>query len=216
MVLNNTKILTKVQIATKKHIVSVSRRLFAKKGVDNTTMNDIAEEAKKGRRTIYLYFKNKNEIFDAIVNQELDRVYKELTLIKDKQMGTDEKLFDFMYAHLDCMKRIVTRNGSLRASFFNDISLVEKARAKFDRKEISLIEEILREGVNKGYFNIYDTPTMAMLLLNAVKGLEVPFIYSWVKNKNSEKSELIKKSVKQLMFNGIKNNKIQTYEIVGR
>lgn len=208
MVLNNTKILTKVQIATKKHIVSVSRRLFAKKGVDNTTMNDIAEEAKKGRRTIYLYFKNKNEIFDAIVNQELDRVYKELTLIKDKPMATDDKLFDFMYAHLDCMKKIVTRNGSLRASFFNDISLVEKARAKFDRKEISLIEEILREGVNKGYFNIYDTPTMAMLLLNAVKGLEVPFIYSWVKNKNSEKSELIKKSVKQLMFNGIKNNKI--------
>lgn len=207
MVLNNTKILSKVQDATKKHIVSVSRRLFARKGVDNTTMNDIAEEAKRGRRTIYLYFKNKNEIFNAIVNHELDNVYKELLFIKNKKMSADDKLFDFMYAHLDCMKKIVTRNGSLRASFFNDMALVEKARAKFDRKEIELIEEILTEGVNNGYFHTCDTPTMAMLLLNAVKGLEVPFIYSWVKNKNSSKGELIKKSVKQLMFNGIKINK---------
>lgn len=208
MVLSNLEKLTKIQIATKKHIVSVSRRLFAKKGVEHTTMNDIAKEAKKGRRTIYLYFKNKNEIFNAIVNQELERVYKELTLIKNGESTTEDKLFDFMYTHLDCMKKIVSRNGSLQASFFNDISLVEKARAKFDRKEIYLIEEILNEGVNNGAFYIPDTPTMAMLLLNAVKGLEVPFIYSWVKNKSIEKSDLIKISVKQLMFNGIKNNKV--------
>lgn len=42
---------------TKAKLVDVARQLFAKMGVENTTMNDIALASKKGRRTLYTYFK---------------------------------------------------------------------------------------------------------------------------------------------------------------
>lgn len=37
-------------------------------------MNDIAIAAEKGRRTIYTYFKNKRDIYNAVVETESDKV----------------------------------------------------------------------------------------------------------------------------------------------
>lgn len=44
-------------LKTRAKLVDVARQLFAKKGVEATTMNDIALASKKGRRTLYTYFK---------------------------------------------------------------------------------------------------------------------------------------------------------------
>ena len=63
---------------TKAKLVDVARQLFAKMGVENTTMNDIALASKKGRRTLYTYFKSKDEIYLAVVESEL--VYRNGTL----------------------------------------------------------------------------------------------------------------------------------------
>ena len=41
---------------TRQKLVDVARQLFAKNGLENTTMNDIAMQSGKGRRTLYTYF----------------------------------------------------------------------------------------------------------------------------------------------------------------
>ena len=41
---------------TRQKLVDVARQLFAKNGIANTTMNDIAVAYGKGRRTLYTYF----------------------------------------------------------------------------------------------------------------------------------------------------------------
>ena len=58
--------------------VDVARQLFAKNGVDNTTMNDIAVASTKGRRTLYTYFKSKEDIYIAVVESELDKLSEAL------------------------------------------------------------------------------------------------------------------------------------------
>ena len=45
---------------TRQKLVDVARQLFAKNGIANTTMNDIAVASGKGRRTLYTYF---NRVF---------------------------------------------------------------------------------------------------------------------------------------------------------
>ena len=44
---------------TRQKLIDVARQLFAKKGLEETTMNDIASASGKGRRTLYTYFKSK-------------------------------------------------------------------------------------------------------------------------------------------------------------
>ena len=46
---------------TKDKLIDVARKLFAQKGVENTTMNDIAIASGFGRRTLYTYFDSKEE-----------------------------------------------------------------------------------------------------------------------------------------------------------
>ena len=60
-------------VKTKDLMIEVARQLFARVGFTNTTMNDIADASKKGRRTLYTYFRNKDEIFQAVIELELER-----------------------------------------------------------------------------------------------------------------------------------------------
>ena len=53
---------------TRQKLVDVARQLFAKNGLENTTMNDIALQSGKGRRTLYTYFKSKEEIYYAVID----------------------------------------------------------------------------------------------------------------------------------------------------
>ncbi|MDD4157807.1 MAG: TetR/AcrR family transcriptional regulator, partial [Proteiniphilum sp.] len=60
---------------TKKNLIDVAQQLFARKGVENTTMNDIAEASHRGRRTLYTYFSSKYDIYKAVVESELNVLY---------------------------------------------------------------------------------------------------------------------------------------------
>ncbi|MDD4590085.1 MAG: TetR/AcrR family transcriptional regulator [Parabacteroides sp.] len=161
---------------TRDMLIDVARQLFARIGVDDTTMNDIAMASKKGRRTLYTYFKNKNEIYQAVVESELNRLYKMLQDVSVKDLPADEKLITFIYTRLDAIKAIVLRNGTLRADFFRDIWRVEKVRKNFDIRETELIKGILEAGVNERVFDMPDVGITAVVLHHALKGLEVPYI----------------------------------------
>jgi AcrR family transcriptional regulator len=91
---------------TRDMLVDVARQLFARSGVDNTTMNDIAQASRKGRRTLYTYFKSKNEIYMAVVESELDSLYKTLLSVASKDIPADEKIITFIYTRLDAIKAL--------------------------------------------------------------------------------------------------------------
>ena len=161
---------------TKARLVDVARQLFAKMGVENTTMNDIALASKKGRRTLYTYFKSKEDIYMAVVESELDMLSDMMKRVAEKNISPDEKMIEMIYTRLDAVKEVVFRNGTLRANFFRDIWRVEKVRKRFDAKEILLFKDVLREGVEKGVFRIDDIDMTAELVHYCVKGIEVPYI----------------------------------------
>jgi len=188
---------------TRDMLVDVARQLFARMGVDNTTMNDIAQASRKGRRTLYTYFKSKNEIYLAVVESELDKLYNMLLDVAAKDLPADEKLLTFIYARLDAVKSIVFRNGTLRANFFRDIWRVEKVRKTFDLREVEMLKGILDAGVKEGIFSMPDVEITALVLHHALKGLEVPYIRGQMGNTISERIKR-RDNVVNLIFNGIK------------
>ena len=139
-------------------------------------MNDIALASKKGRRTVYTYFKSKEDIYMAVVESELDILLDTMRRVAEKNISPDEKILELIYTRLDVVKEVVYRNGTLRAYFFRDIWRVEKVRKRFDEKEVLLFKDVLREGAGKGVFQIDDIDMTAELLHYCVKGIEVPYI----------------------------------------
>lgn len=161
---------------TRAKLVDVARQLFAKKGVEDTTMNDIAVASRKGRRTLYTYFKGKEQIYMAVVESELEMLSDRLKEAAGKTMSPDKKILELIMTHLDTIKMVVYRNGTLRASFFRDIWRVEAVRKHFDLNEIVLFRRILEEGKMQGYFDIDNVDITADILHYCIKGIEVPYI----------------------------------------
>ena len=163
-------------LKTRAKLVDVARQLFAKKGVEDTTMNDIAIASKKGRRTLYTYFKSKEEIYMAVVEAEIEMLYETLRKVAQKDISPEKKILELIFTHLETTKTIVYRNGTLRADFFRDIWKVEAERKDFDIKEVALFRKILQEGKDSGIFDIDDVEITASILHFCIKGIEVPFI----------------------------------------
>lgn len=163
-------------LKTRAQLVDVARQLFAKKGVEDTTMNDIAVASKKGRRTLYTYFKSKEQIYQAVVESELEMLSDHMEITAAKNLSPDAKIMELIINHLDSIKMVVYRNGTLKANFFRDIWRVETKRKFFDAKEIELFRKVLQEGKDEGIFQIDDVEITADILHYCIKGIEVPYI----------------------------------------
>lgn len=185
---------------TKKMLIEVARQLFAERGKKDVTMNDIAEASKKGRRTLYTYFNNKEEIYKAVIDKELDSIIERLNIVSAQKTEPDIKLTNHILTHLDAVKDVVNNNGSLRADFFHDIYEVERKRRKIDVIEIALLRTIIAEGIEKGIFKRMDPELSSIIIFYAIKGLEVPYI----RQNISSEFERNKNSIVEFVFQGIK------------
>lgn len=174
--LNNSQL--KMSITkTRQKLVEVARELFARKGLEATTMNDIAANSGKGRRTLYTYFRNKEDIYTAVIEVELERLSEQLDKVAELDAAPEQKVLALIYTHLNMIKETVSRNGSLRAEFFRNIWLVEKVRRKLDDEERAILRRVLEEGTRQAKFRIENVDLMADIIHYSVKGLEVPYIY---------------------------------------
>ena len=162
---------------TSQKLEDVARQLFAKKGLENTTMNDIAVASGKGRRTLYTYFKSKEDVYYAVIEGELERLSDKMDEVAEKKIRPQDKIIELIYTHLDMIKETVVRNGNLRAAFFRNIWMVEKVRKNFDEAEIELFKKVYADGKADGEFDIDNVDLVADITHYCIKGLEVPYIY---------------------------------------
>ena len=93
---------------TRQKLVDVARLLFAKNGLESTTMNDIAQASGKGRRTLYTYFKSKEEIYYAVIESELERLSDKLDEVAARKIRPQEKI---MSAMVTCVQSSSVTSG---------------------------------------------------------------------------------------------------------
>ena len=190
---------------TRERFIEVARQLFARKGVENTTMNDIASASAKGRRTIYTYFKSKREIFNAVIASETDELLGRLRRIVALKVSPCEKLEKYIDCRFETMSEIVSRNGSLRAGFFRDVRKVDRARKLITDKESALLKEILQEGTQLKQFHIKDLDSAALVITHTLHGLDVPYVRDNI-SKEGVTQDQLKKYITRLILFGITGN----------
>ena len=64
--------------AKRKQILDGARRVFIEMGFDAASMNDITRAAGVSKGTIYVYFANKEELFEALIEEERGAIFKNL------------------------------------------------------------------------------------------------------------------------------------------
>lgn len=197
--MSRTRVIHTTITSTRELLLEVARQLFAKVGFTNTTMNDIAKVAKRGRRTLYVYFKSKEDVYYAVVEQEMYKLLDALELVANSAEPPQNKLIDYIYTRLDKTREVVKNNGTLRADFFSDYKTVEMVRKKMEIKEHELLKKILKEGVDAGIFYVRSIDFAAFLVLNAIRGLELPYMKQSVADRINDSRE----DIVRVLFHGL-------------
>lgn len=199
-----------MSVNTRSELIEVARQLFATKGFDSTTMNEIAVQSGKGRRTLYTYFKSKSEIFLSVIDSEMSHIIDAIEEIPPLQIPADEKLKRYILCRMDQVRNTVIRNGSLRAEFFRDVVQLEHARRRLDVRELSILRSILQQGIEEGTFDIDNASVVAVTIHYALRGLDLPNIRGQFTALGVPTARL-RECVFKMVFFGIVRTHTRTY-----
>lgn len=142
--------------AVRDAILEAAKRVFQRWGLNKTTMEDIAREAKKGKSTLYYYFESKEEIFDTVVMMSLGEVIsKAMSATKDLK-SAKEKIKQYTVTVLVDLKSYTSIYSIVHDEIRRNQSFIERIRKKFDAKEEEFIRGILLDGLQSGEFTSFD------------------------------------------------------------
>jgi len=160
----------------KDNIVAVALRVFGRLGVYKTTMNDIAKAAKKGRRTIYQYFKSKEEIYQAVLEKETANMVIPMNAIVKSDLVPEKKLRDYAHQRINSIYRIADNHHAFRVGFIQNDKVILKLRKRFDRFDSELLTKIVKEGATQGVFKIDNIELTVKNIQVGLRGMEIDFI----------------------------------------
>lgn len=158
---------------TREKLIEVARQLFVHKGLENTTMNDIANASEKGRRTIYTYFKNKKEIYNAVLEHESDKMVAGMKEIADSALDPASKLTGFLMLRLEQGALINSPYSVIKSLFKLDLRRMARMRRKVIDKESVMLNHILEEGISKGVFNRERAMLAESFILRCISGMDL-------------------------------------------
>jgi AcrR family transcriptional regulator len=124
---------------------------------------------------VYYYFKSKEELFLAVVTQEINALKSGLTrVIVDNQDATG-LIHNYLMNRMVLMKDAVNYHESLKAAFVDDFGFLNECREEFTGFEIELMRAILDRGVRENKFKIKDSKATAQVIILAIQAIEIPF-----------------------------------------
>ncbi|MBQ3657494.1 MAG: TetR/AcrR family transcriptional regulator [Bacteroidales bacterium] len=153
-------------------IIETARQVFNKYGYDKTLMEHIAKAAGKGKSSIYYYFKSKEQIFQSVVLKEAVAFRHTIIDALKKTPNPVDKIKVYVLTRMNIIKIYTNFQSALKNEKLRHINFVRRLNALYDKEEIRLFKDILKEGANKNYFFVKNLDLAAMALIMAVKGIE--------------------------------------------
>lgn len=138
------------------NIIDAAKKLFETKGIDLTTMDDIARQADYSKSTIYVYFKSKDEILNYIIYHYMNLLKENLQRCIVKSVGFEQcydsiciELMEFQKEYPLYFEKLLGEIKVPKESFEEDniISDIYKAGEEIN----DVIMELLRAGINSGF-----------------------------------------------------------------
>ena len=183
-------------------IIESATKYFSKYGFHKTTMDEIAKNIHKAKGVLYYYFKNKEELFNEVLKQELGKLKEALLKIVQSNNNSLTILTDYMLTRFKLLNKAVNYHETLKADFFEKYNFVKDVRDDFERFEQIQLTAIIEKGNEEGYLdvkNIGPTVDVAMMI---IKSIEIPlFLQDKYKAYKNTLHELI-----NMITNGLQVN----------
>ncbi len=168
------------KLARKKDILDTAAVLFSEKDFHEVTVDEIAGRVGLYKGTIYLYFKNKDDIFFTIVKEKTQTLFSRLKSAMEGDTTYLERLEKVIRSYLLFFEehksffKIVHSEKSRIATQVKD--RLKKHMLQSFHASVSLLQNFIEEGQDQGILKDFSSLT----LTKALRGLMDEFTFHWV------------------------------------
>ncbi len=162
-------------------IINGAKKLMQQYGLKKTTMEDIAKSAGKSKSTLYYYFKDKDEIFDRVINLEIDELFHTVKTAVNKQTDVVSMLKAYILTKIKTIREKINLynfaiENDLQGRLNDEFTIL---RNRYDKEEKKLISDILNKGVETKIFKNeikQEIDSLSDLFVSCVRGVEMDII----------------------------------------
>lgn len=158
----------------KNEILNVARELFITKGLSETTMDNIASEIKTTRRTLYRYYKTKEELAFEIEIMLFEELYNFQTKIYKTLVGNGLKKIELylneIASYVEANPSIIRFSGVFDFYFTGEYPYLELTN-RFKNMISSndyILEQLIRDGIEDGSIRLDIDPVITGLTISNV------------------------------------------------
>ncbi|MBE9569908.1 MAG: TetR/AcrR family transcriptional regulator [Proteobacteria bacterium] len=190
-------------------IFEAALKIIKQKGFHKARMSDISKEAGISYGLVYHYFKNKEDLFDAIINRWWDGLFRLMADISgDNQYDVHKKLRRIIYYFLDTYQS----NHELVNIFITEISRsttnLTSKRLDCFKKFMSLTQAVMTEGQEKEILRTdFKARYLTYIFLGALETFVSAMVLADQKIKGDAHKDRIANSILEVFLNGAKNQK---------
>lgn len=156
-------------IKSKKKILGAAMKVFSRCGYAGASIREIARAADISIGGVYLYFKNKEELYLSLIKDRIDEVSHKTKEIGESKRSPAEALSAFLDIHLEYAmkhKELILIHIRERGFTFG-----MEMKRQFFNGQISLLEKIIREGLSKSEFRECNAEEVAKIIMGTLRGI---------------------------------------------
>lgn len=188
------------QARRRREIIDVAARLFAERGFNGTSMDDIAKELGILKGSLYYWIESKEALLDEVL--ALSPMLEELAAVEAimaRKIPVRERLRLMVHTHIQAWVR---HPHNFRV-FVDYIQLEPKDKAAYLRQRDSLeslFKEIIREGVRTGDFEVDETDLS--IVVNSIFGI-LNWFPRWYRTTGPATPDYIADVMANMILNGL-------------
>jgi TetR/AcrR family fatty acid metabolism transcriptional regulator len=162
-----------------KAILRAAIKVFARSGFFNSKVADVAREAGVADGTVYLYFKNKDDILVSIFNHVMDEALTNGRARLEDVREPVDKLKRIVHAHLDRLGRDRNLAVVFQVELRSSTKFMEQFSATKVTEYLDMIGGVILEGQRKGVFRKgLNTKIVAKILFGALDEMATNWVLS--------------------------------------
>lgn len=157
---------------TRIKIIRGSVETFARNGVKNITMDDLARALGMSKKTIYQHFEDKKDILKACVDQHFDQQECQMDSINTESLPAVEEVFRMMDFVSDQLKKMAAAHlliHDIRMYYPESWSRFKEHRENY---VIGKVESNLRKGIEEGVYR----PEIDVRVISRIRAAEIDAI----------------------------------------
>ena len=146
----------------KQELLDIAYRMFISCGYENTSVDEIIEEAGIAKGTYYYYFETKEQMLEEVIEMMIDRETEAAKQILKAEIPVPQKVVGIISSLRPTQEEMPIEGALMRPE---NIVMHEKTRKQIVEKAVPLLSEVVEEGIAQGIYACNHIPERVRMLL---------------------------------------------------